>query len=482
MKSFVNVLSLLILVTIAGTFYACENLFPEKSGKGSLEISINTADEGLKSAVNDTLPGDTSSTDPPVVTSYHIIITIVDENGTVVLEDELIPMYNFGSGFVSNRIELNSGNYNLTKFMVINPEGTVAFAAPVEGSPKSYLVNKCLPIGFVISPDNVTRVLPEVLAVVNESPAEFGYAAFGFQVVKPLPCFIMAVIRDDSTRISTTTGIPVEAMLSVFASNGWQYAVKLEATVNRLELRAGSDYYTLVGEKEGYPPVKMRFTARELFSSTKDNPVIIPFSKTQINLLTLKPGPAEGKDAMISNLDPEKNFGDHPYFEATFLSEPVLTVMRSNRSLLLFNLNALPKSATIKRVVLTLFYEKLFPWDYDGGDTINGSVKPWYGAVLQQIVEPWEEYKVTWNTQPKTIEANQVYITPFSSTLNYINIDVTRLYVFPYETLGLAYTPNYGMLLKLYPTEEFPGFRFASSDFPLERLHPELKIYYTLPL
>jgi hypothetical protein len=480
MKSFVNILSLCTLLLIAGTFHACENLFPEKPGKGSLEISINTlsGEDLLKSALNDTVPPDTSVTDTNVVSSHHIVITVLDENGTPVMEDELIPLYNFGNGYVSKKIELDAGSYNLTKFMVINPEGRVVFAAPLEGSPKAYLVNKCLPINFVITPESVTRVIPEVLTVVNESPEEFGYAAFGFHVVKPLAFYVMAVIIDENAR-DIISGTPTEALLTVYAPNGWQYSFKLKAAVNRLEIRGGSEYYILVGEKEGYPAQKLRFSARELFNSSKDNPVIIRFIKTQINVLTLKPGPENGKDAMISNLEPEKNFGDHPYFEATFISEPVLTVMRSNSSLIWFDLNALPKSAQIKRVVLTLFADKPISWNYEGAESPESSVKPWYGAVLQQIVEPWDEYKVTWKNQPKTIEANQVYITPFVSPVNYINIDVTKLYA-PVDA-NTTDIPNYGMFFKLYPKEEFPGFRFASSDHPEPRLHPELKIFYTLP-
>ena len=56
-------------------------------------------------------------------------------------------------------------------------------------------------------------------------------------------------------------------------------------------------------------------------------------------MIILQPGPEAGKDAMVSNLEPDKNFGAHKYFEATFLSEPVLTVMRSNRSMIWFNLS-----------------------------------------------------------------------------------------------------------------------------------------------
>ena len=102
----------------------------------------------------------------------------------------------------------------------------------------------------------------------------------------------------------------------------------------------------------------------------------------------------------------------------------------------------------------------------------------WYGGVLQQVVEPWDEHKVTWNTQPKTVEYNQVYIPPFIRNVNFIDVDVTRLFVQPVTTDNVSY-PNYGMLFRLWPTDRFPGFRFASSDYPNEIMRPKLTIYYT---
>ena len=66
---------------------------------------------------------------------------------------------------------------------------------------------------------------------------------------------------------------------------------------------------------------------------------------------------------MISNLDGDKNFGDYKYFETTFLSEPILTVMRSNRSLIEFDLDSLPKSAIIRKVILRLTYDLPIPFD-----------------------------------------------------------------------------------------------------------------------
>ena len=157
--------------------------------------------------------------------------------------------------------------------------------------------------------------------------------------------------------------------------------------------------------------------------------------------------------------------------------------MRSNRSLIGFNLDTLPKSAMIKKVILKLSYDLPIPFDSLYYFTNTSPI--FYGAVLQQIVEPWEENKVTWNTQPKSIETNQVYISPFIKNSNQIEIDVTKLFVAPSATTDPPVYPNYGMLFRTWPVEKFPGFRFASSDYPLTsntiKMWPALTIYYTLP-
>jgi len=194
----------------------------------------------------------------------------------------------------------------------------------------------------------------------------------------------------------------------------------------------------------------MEISARELMATSAEYPLVVRFGPG-MHVLRLQPGPEDGVDAMISNLDPEKNFGDHPYFEATFISEPILTVMRENRSLIRFTPMGLPKSARIQKVTLTLFYDIPLPWDsIQPVDTFVYNGFAWYGAVLQQVVEPWEEYGVTWGKQPMTIEANQVFITPFIKNANFIEVDVTRLFV-PVQEIA-APTMGCFLNLRLHPS------------------------------
>jgi hypothetical protein len=450
---------------------SCEKKNIDTIGTGTAEFSISLPDSQITKSSAET---------DSISVSYQVMISVEDLQGHAVFTDKLIPIYVFGNDFVSENIEIRAGEFRLTKFMVINPSGEVIYAAPVAGSPLAYLTNKPLPFNFNIFPDQVTRVLPEVLAVNGQTPDKFGYVSFGIQVIKPLDFWTMCVLDPGDPRIMAPIQITT-AKLTVYAPDGWHYTFRLEAAANHLVIRGGYEKYIFLLEKEGFFPQKLEFTARELMAATRENPLILKISWfSQYKTLILQPGPDKGKDAMISNLEPDKNFGDHKYFEATFLSEPILTVMRSNRSLIYFSPDSLPKSAIIRKVMLRLSYD--IPVPFDSIYILNTGPSDgiaWYGGVLQQIVEPWDEHKVTWNTQPKTIETNQVYIPPFIRNVNFIDVDVTRLFVTPANTDPAVY-PNYGMLFRLWPSDQFPGFRFASSDFPEPKMRPMLTIYYSL--
>ena len=466
MKTLIRLFFITLIAPSFFVFTSCEKRAVNNDGTGLAEFSVS-------------MPGSQAvkSTADSSKISFQIMISVEDQGGIPVFTDKLVPLYIFGAGFVSENVEIKAGEYKLTKFLVINASGEVVYAAPVKGSPLAYLTNRPLPFSFSIAPQTVTRILPEVLVVGNNPPSQFGYANFGIQIIKPLEFWTMCVLDPGPLMppIVITT-----AKLTVYAPDGWHYTFKLEAAANHLVIRGGYEYYTFLLEKDGYAPQKLQFNNKELLGTTRENPLVLRIMwSSREKVLVLQPGPEKGKDAMISNLNPEKNFGDYKYFEATYLTEPVLTVMRSNRSLIEFNLDTLPKSAMIKKVILKLSYDLPIPFDSLYYFTNTSPI--FYGAVLQQIVEPWEENKVTWNTQPKSIETNQVYISPFIKNSNQIEIDVTKLFVAPSPTTDQAVYPNYGMLFRTWPVEKFPGFRFASSDFPEANMRPRLAIFYTLP-
>jgi hypothetical protein len=466
MKLLIKLFLFSLVLPSAIVIYSCEKKNSNVTGTGNAEFSISLPYEsGSKS---DAAPDSG-------LLSFQIMISVEDMGGNAIFTDKLIPLYTFGTGYVSENVEIMTGEFKLTKFMVINPSGAVVFATPMKGTPLAYLTTRPLPFNFNIFPNQVTRILPEVLPIGDHTPGEFGYAGFGVQIIKPLEFWTVCFL--DNPLIMAPTQF-TSAKLTIHANDGWYHSFNLEPTLNHLIIRGSSEFYTFVLEKDGFITQTLQFSAGELIGAIKENPLFlkIPWG-SQFKVLVLQPGPNDGKDAMISNLEPDKNFGGHKYFEATFLTEPVLTVMRSNRSLIFFNLDSLPKQAVIKKVSMQLSYDLPIPFDstyLTNTDPSTGVT--WYGGVLQQVVEPWEEDKVTWNTQPKTIEANQVYIPPFIRNVNFIEVDVTSLFV----SLAANPLPNHGILFRLWPGDMFPGFRFASSDFTEPGMRPMLMIYYTL--
>jgi hypothetical protein len=123
------------------------------------------------------------------------------------------------------------------------------------------------------------------------------------------------------------------------------------------------------------------------------------------------------------------------------------------------------------------------PWDPAIFITEPVTSSLWYGGVLQQVTEPWDENRITWNNQPKATEVNQVFVSPFIKNANFITIDVTPLYVPVLVSTGIqdpvTTAANYGMLFRLWPADKFPGFRFASGDYPEAAMRPKLTVYYT---
>ncbi len=462
-------LFVLVLVSAGLIFVSsCEKQELQDTGKGQISFSVTADEDGnlLKSAEEDTT----------VNTWYGAIVTVLDENEEPVMEDELIPMYKWGHGFVTEKVEIKTGKYLLTKFVIVNPAGEVIFAAPMKGSDMAYLVNRPLPMNFEIAPEETTTVRPEVLVVDETPPEQFGYVVFHPEIVRILT-FYIAVCADDPMIFSPTCY--TSAKLTVInTDNSWHHSFKLEPIVNKVLIRGGSPSYHLIVRKEGYPEKSIWVDAKKLASTTPERPLIIKLGEGPVQTVRIKPDAEKGKDAMIKDIQPKENFGRHPYFEATYASDGMLTVMARKYSLIDFNPRRhLPKSARVVRATLLLWYELPVPWEVDSVSAARSDYK--VGTVLKRIVESWEEHEVCWATQPKTTDQNAVYIPPFTKNANMIKVDVTQLVLDRFKEGG------YGMffsLAELSPADiYFPGMRFASSDHKDRRMHPEMVIDYVLP-
>jgi hypothetical protein len=137
-------------------------------------------------------------------------------------------------------------------------------------------------------------------------------------------------------------------------------------------------------------------------------------------------------------------------------------------SLVDFNLSGIGP-ATILDAKLSLYFNPNY-WD-PMHSQLSGSNE----CTLTRIVDPWEEYDVTWNNRPGFSTVNTVTL-PASTSANqdYLNIDVTDLVQ---DMIDLP-TSSHGFLMKMLTPTHYRRLVFSSSDHPDSARHPKLEITY----
>lgn len=191
--------------------------------------------------------------------------------------------------------------------------------------------------------------------------------------------------------------------------------------------------------------------------------------------LTLQPDGAAGKDAEVYSCAPcgytNQPHGSKPDLDAIAWTNGGNS---SNiRSLIEFDLTAIPVNATITSAQLSLYYN---PTSIEG--THFSSFLTPNSSYLLRVTAPWTESTVTWNNQPPTTNTNRVSLAASSSsTQNYTNINVKAMV----QDMVRFPAQNFGFMLKLQTEKKFRKLILASSDNANAALRPKLVVTYTVP-
>lgn len=110
----------------------------------------------------------------PVNNLFAIISLVNEKNDTVLKNKKLI--ISFDGKFRTPELELPTGNYKVTRFLLTDEKNKVRFATPIANSAKAGLVNKPLPFSFILPQPAVLKVAIEVAKVEpTDNPESFGY-------------------------------------------------------------------------------------------------------------------------------------------------------------------------------------------------------------------------------------------------------------------------------------------------------------------
>ncbi len=171
-KNFMKkIIQYVVITSIAFFALACdkEDVTVKQSGRVSFSFTSKEITGGRANATG---------------TPSSIFLNVINAAGEVVLANKKLALLSFGSGYVTENVSLEVGNYKITSFIVLNESNQAMYATPVAGSPKADLVATPLPISFVVRENAATELRPEVVEIEsNDSPEKFGYASFGFDVV-----------------------------------------------------------------------------------------------------------------------------------------------------------------------------------------------------------------------------------------------------------------------------------------------------------
>jgi len=205
-----------------------------------------------------------------------------------------------------------------------------------------------------------------------------------------------------------------------------------------------------------------------------------------LKYLYLRPGPADGKDVIIVNIDGltnatfnhKNNYAELAAARWTFNSEG--GGEGTIRSLIKFTgLSNVPSASIIDSAFLSLYglpsSNIITPGDsYYPGSPYNsyGDNKGW----LQKVTSDWTDNTVTWNTQPSITTTNQVEMAPSTSQFNYsaTHINVTNLVKDMVNSTG----QNFGFMMRMQNETIYRNQGFGSSWNTDSTIRPRLQVYY----
>jgi hypothetical protein len=203
-----------------------------------------------------------------------IVLSIKDDNGNFVYQNEKLPLLSVGEAQVSEGLELNAGEYSLIQIFVLDESDRIIYVAPLENSDMAVFPEDALPVHFSVSKNSTTQVVSEVLAVLpDEVSQQYGYETFGFTIAEPLTIKI-------KTSIELTLGdavhrnIEAPVTISGYDADGikkWSEVFQYDGISNEFTVKFGFHHYAIEAEK-WHTRAQLTIDGDELWAGRADGP------------------------------------------------------------------------------------------------------------------------------------------------------------------------------------------------------------------
>jgi hypothetical protein len=197
-----------------------------------------------------------------------LLLSLEKSTGESVYTKHPINLVQFGESSISEPLELPTGTYRITDFMLADKNGAIQYAAPKRGSPLANVVVHSLPYSFTVSKNKVTTIDMEVVGADQHTPEDFGYVSFSIHTVNT---FSLSVFAYDNGKASLT-GADVYIIQGPDTISRHQ----LDAKVNRLPFAGDpAKTYELVIMKSGYGLFTKSFVYTALQAELAGKPLTV---------------------------------------------------------------------------------------------------------------------------------------------------------------------------------------------------------------
>lgn len=289
-----------ILVFITLTFFGCPQYDP------SIEDTFGYVTFGFEDS------NANARTAESFIEVAALVATIKDDNGQVIADREVFPISVVGS---SALIRLDTGDYQLTEFLLLDEENNIVYASPTEGSELEYLVTDPLAMDFTIIANETLELAVDVVDVTLSSLDQFGYdvSDFDFSLIETFDLPV-TVLKFDSI---AGQYIPTVADLTIKTGTNELLSKELPAALSYLKLRTDIPAYEFFVHVDGYDTLRATGTTDSLITYfSVQNPLEFRFGEAIANLIfsftSSSPNPAINElifpfDIQISGLNSETN-------------------------------------------------------------------------------------------------------------------------------------------------------------------------------
>lgn len=214
----------------------------------------------------------------------------------------------------------------------------------------------------------------------------------------------------------------------------------------------------------------MNFCSSDHGNPLKRPKLEVTYTPVISQTLILQPDSTDGKDAFIHGLSSQHNVN---YGKNEQLPNGALTfsnVPGALRTLIDFDLSAIPAGATIQSATLDLY-----AWGSLSGYGNHDISTSGNDAEVYRVTSSWNENTVNWLNQPSVTNTNKISIPSTTSPYDNVSVDVKNLLQDMIDSSN-----SYGFSIRSSIESPRRLMNFCSSDHPDSTRHPKLTINYTL--